>query len=417
MREKERRSNIHRRLIILSVVMSILITYFLLSPFLGNLFVGTSQSMTSSSVQSASRIDRGNYVYPYYVGLDALFNITSYNPQKAVSSFRKALARYPFHFYSWYGLARTYYEMNERERGNLLFDTMLDALTINDELAWNSGIFLFVKGENERGGMFLRKYLMLNSRGLKDVLDLCYRLNIGINSILFDVLDNRYEYYEPLLNYLAGRKELDDIEYVWNILPHDSVNKNVKLRLCDTAIRENRHELAATLWKSISVQKTGKGGVSNGDFEYDLAGGCFGWTVGKAGGMRTDIDRDFSVSGLKSFTVQFDGEHNPGIVILKQTIPVDGGSRYRLEAYMRTKDITTTNGLIYAVRGTGCRMKTVVSEQFTGTNRWRPMRIEFLTPDDCSAVTVALVREKSRKFNNKIGGTAWVDTVTLSKTE
>ena len=167
------------------------------------------------------------------------------------------------------------------ESYNKVYPTRLDALTINEELAWNSGIFLFVKGENERGGRFLRKYLMLNSRGLKDVLDLCYRLNIGINSILFDVLDNRHKFYEPLLNYLASRKKIDDIEYAWNMLPHDAVNKNVKLRLCDTAIREDRYELAATLWKSISVQTTGKGGVNNGDFEYDLAGGCFGWMVGR----------------------------------------------------------------------------------------------------------------------------------------
>jgi hypothetical protein len=414
MKKQGKRSNQHKLIIVFSLSCSLLYVTLLLTSLVGELLVEDTDNLDLPSVRRASTIDSGSFVYPYYIALDSLFSIGRYDLKDAEHHFRMALRRYPLHLYSWYGLARTYYETGNRDEGNLLFDQMLNAITINGELAWNSGIFLFVKGEGMRGSRFIAKYLRLTPGAFREVLDLCYRLDIGIRQIYFDVLDERPEYQERLMSYLADRKKIADIEFVWNTVSHDSLSGKVKVKACNSLINDGGHELAEDIWRNISVQKTKKT-INNSDFEYGIAGGCYGWHIGRAKGMRTYQDREISVSGMRSLRVEFDGNHNPGVTILRQIVPVDEDGHYSLDAYIRTKDITTTNGLYFSVYGFGCAMKARRSQVFTGTQRWKRVRIEFELPDECNAVMVRLSRDKSRKFNNKIGGTAWVDTVSIDK--
>lgn len=49
----------------------------------------------------------------------------------------------------------------------------------------------------------------------------------------------------------------------------------------------------------------------------------------------------------------------------------------------------------------------------TGANLWREIEMEFETPSECTAVSINVRRERSYKLDNKIGGTAWIDGISL----
>jgi hypothetical protein len=57
----------------------------------------------------------------------------------------------------------------------------------------------------------------------------------------------------------------------------------------------------------------------------------------------------------------------------------------------------------------------VYTEQLTGTNDWSQLEKTFKVPPDTNLIVVQLCRIPSEKFDNKIGGEAWVDTVSLTR--
>ena len=104
----------------------------------------------------------------------------------------------------------------------------------------------------------------------------------------------------------------------------------------------------------------------------------------------------------RAVRIHFEGKENVGFDHLSQTAVLPGAGRYALSARMKTEGITTNEGLRLAIPDLG-----VKSESMTGSNDWVTVRLEFEVRE-ARAVRVAVVREPSVKFDNKIEGTAWV---------
>jgi hypothetical protein len=51
----------------------------------------------------------------------------------------------------------------------------------------------------------------------------------------------------------------------------------------------------------------------------------------------------------------------------------------------------------------------------TGTIDWTSVQVAFTVSPDTNLVRVELFREPSWMFDNKIAGTAWIDTVELAR--
>jgi hypothetical protein len=129
--------------------------------------------------------------------------------------------------------------------------------------------------------------------------------------------------------------------------------------------------------------------------------------------VRIFRDHDIKKTGDASLSAHFDGNHNPDLSIIYEIVPVEPGKSYKLAGSVKTDKITTTNGIFFEVAGHRCEPFVKRSEPVTGTNLWKRMEIEFITPRDCKTVTVGARREKSVKFDNKIAGDVWIDSLSL----
>ncbi len=395
-----------------SVALSLIVAYLLVAPVLGKIIAGRGVVPAERSLAGASVIDFGNYEYPRDLGIYRLF---SADGEGAVVYFRKALRLYPLHLYTWFNLARTYYSMEEKEKARLLLEAVLKANRINRNLAWDAGVFLLARGELRRGAMFLGRYIDLDPGGYARVFDLLYRFGMTTEEMMSTLLERRPEAYGPFLRYLIRRKRLDDIQRAWQGLPHDQISDAEKIDLCNVFIRNGRYGFAQRVWDELRYDQRDTGIIHNGDFEQGLRKGCFGWVTGRAEGVRVYLQEEVSFSGRRAVAVSFDGEHNPGITLLRQVVPVEEGSSYLFTGYIRTEGITTTNGLFYELTGYRCRGPALRSAVFTGTNPWTEIRMEFTVPEGCEALLLSVKRARSRKFNNKIKGEAWVDSTALVK--
>ncbi|MEO8132275.1 MAG: hypothetical protein ABI822_34580, partial [Bryobacteraceae bacterium] len=58
---------------------------------------------------------------------------------------------------------------------------------------------------------------------------------------------------------------------------------------------------------------------------------------------------------------------------------------------------------------------TVKTEPLLGTADWRELSAAFCAEPKTNLVALSLVRQPSLKFDSKIKGTLWLDSVSLSK--
>ena len=146
--------------------------------------------------------------------------------------------------------------------------------------------------------------------------------------------------------------------------------------------------------------------VLNAGFERDLANVFFDWRITPREHVKVDRDQEVFQSGHSSLRIQFDGGENLDYSGVSQRVFLRPGV-YQLEAFVRTKDITTDEGV-------SLRVFNVQTEKLIGTNGWKRLEAKFALPTS-AAVQIQVVRHPSLRFDNKIAGTAWIDGASLRR--
>jgi hypothetical protein len=194
---------------------------------------------------------------------------------------------------------------------------------------------------------------------------------------------------EPYLERLISLGRIDEAESVWQDLERLGVVKRSEIEENDNLI-------------------------FNGDFEHPPLNAGFDW---RWSGV-TYLSVDFSASGAYhgthclriDFTVKRNDEYEP----VYQIVPVLPNHTYRLEAYVRSEDISSDTGPSLRVSDTQQpSFPDAISEMTVGTTIWHPVRLQFSTGPETQSVRLSIWRARGRVFPTEISGTFWVDAVSL----
>jgi hypothetical protein len=194
----------------------------------------------------------------------------------------------------------------------------------------------------------------------------------------------------------------------------------------DRLIDSGRIEEAVNVWQDLErlgIVKRPEANeddnlVFNGDFEQVPLNAGFDWRTVPA----TFLDVDFAAPGAYhgahclrvDFTVSRNDEYEPAY----QIVPVLPRHDYRLEAFVRSQDITSDTGPCLRVRDTQpAGFPDAVSPTTVGTTPWHPLRLSFSTGPKTRAVRLSFWRPRSRVFPTEISGTSWLDAVSLHGTD
>jgi hypothetical protein len=152
--------------------------------------------------------------------------------------------------------------------------------------------------------------------------------------------------------------------------------------------------------------------VFNGEFETEFTGSRFDWTVVAHDGV-TANRAAASPSGPWALRVQFDGEHNADFHHVSQSVDLKPG-QYRFEARLKTENVTTDKGVSLLLtdpeRGGTLNVET---EAVIGTTPWTKIEKRFTWTGPHRILEVRIVRHPSLKFDSKIKGTVWLDSVKI----
>ncbi len=146
-----------------------------------------------------------------------------------------------------------------------------------------------------------------------------------------------------------------------------------------------------------------------------MVNGGFGWRITHIEGADVSLDTEIVHSGSRSLLVHFDGKHNLEFAHVVQYVMVEPDTRYRFVAYTRSEGITTDSGPRIAVYDAYDRTAlAVATESVIGTTSWQEQKLEFRTGPRTKLLVVQVTRPASRKLDNQIAGSLWLDDFSLT---
>lgn len=267
--------------------------------------------------------------------------------------------------------------------------------------------------------------LALVSRSLRE--------GAGIDRSAFAVLDYRKVPMSDRLNALPDERSAEqhfqwllgqspdsaDVAASWDwMLSHKYASEALATRYVDFMIGNRNPAAAARGWtRYLACSGTGYDAgeaVFNGSFESKPTGNRFDWRISKADGVVADLDPSEHALGEQSLRLRFDGKKNVGDPGVQQAVYVEPG-RYRLRAWVRTKDVSTDQGVRFRIVSDSAPGVSVETDNLRGTMDWTPVAYEFDVPKGSELLRVAVTRKPSLKFDSNISGTAWIDAVSLTR--
>lgn len=254
-------------------------------------------------------------------------------------------------------------------------------------------------------------------------------------------LQNVFEYYESMdvrghdwldeavpdgeaartyLTYLIGSPVNRPIGGLWEWAERRGfTNDEIAVRYTDFLLQKSDVESAEHVWMK---HFSGRGYdcvesscVFNGDFEHEFTGGAFDWRFEGANGVKVERDPVTRYEGQYSLRIDFSANDNPDFQQITERIGIRPG-HYRLEGYVRTSGITSDQGIRLRVIG-AANAKNIQAETAAviGTEGWKRVMTDFEVPQEIRQVSVRVARRKSIRIDNQLTGTAWIDSLRLTK--
>src|SRR5690606_16393897 len=153
--------------------------------------------------------------------------------------------------------------------------------------------------------------------------------------------------------------------------------------------------------------------VWNGDFEVPLQRGRLDWQLIPGRGYKLEVVEGQRYQDSRGLVMTFDGTENVNFAGVRQTVILEPGQDYYYSFFARSEELSTEQGLYLESVDGVTRRSIHNSSQILGTTDWKQYPGSFSTSPDSGYVTVRLRRRPSRRIDNQLKGTAYVDSVSI----
>jgi hypothetical protein len=335
-----------------------------------------------------------------------------------LASLKEALRQDSASPYRWCDLADGFLEEGQNQEARYCFDEAR-ALGPNIPPIWLRAMFFYLQGQETAAALDSSARVLKVVPDYDEVIFNYYdRFVPTVAEVLPHLGDNGragQAYFIHLLK--SGTTEDAAITWAW-LRDRSFAKDQLAVGYLDFLLRHRKSGEAVKVWASYLAARRGDypdpNLIFNGDFENKPTGAALDWRITPIPGVDTDRDGRCARNGAYSLHMAFHGTENVDYRHTAQTVCVRPGE-YCFRAFVRSRDLTTDEGLRFHIFDpeSGTRLD-VYTEQLTGTNDWTQLEKTLTVPPGANLVVVQLRRLPSEKFDNKIGGEAWVDAVSLS---
>ena len=392
--------------------------------------VGTyeARQSTPAALEKAVRWDPanpGNY--------DALATLTHLyadreDPAAVVRLSRTAVQASPMQADYWADLGSAYEWAGRSEDALRCFERARDLFPLSPDLNWRLANFYVRDGKTGLAEVALQRALLGNPELRQPAFALGWGATSDNQELLAHMIPAQADVLLSYLDFLITTKRIKAANQTWARLLDLHLVFPVRdaFPYLDALIYANEPEQLEQAWTAMVERFPAQlrprvaypNRIVNGGFEFEILNGGLDWRVVPTPGAAVRVDSLNFFDGVHSLRIQFDAKHNLDYGNVAQYVPVHPGTLYRFSAYMRVEGITTDSGPRFQIYDAAQPSKLFLStENLVGSSSWSPERLEFTTGPETRLLVVRLARPVSRKFDNLIGGTVWIDQISLSSAE
>ncbi|MFQ5926907.1 MAG: tetratricopeptide repeat protein [Terriglobia bacterium] len=383
---------------------------------------------TPERLRQAIRFDPGNPMY-----YAALARVTQYSPEggdleEVIRLYEQATRLSPHRASYWAELAGAYELAGRLEPAAAAYARAQHLFPNSPDINWQVGNFYLRSGKTREALAAFQKVLLGDPQLRQQAFDLAWRATEDTELILAEMIPAQTEIYFQYLNYLIGKQRIDAASAAWSHLLtlNLAFAPRAAFPYLDALIRYERVDELVAAWAAVAERnpvqfrrsRFNRDLCTNGDFESEILNGGLGWRVTPVEGVVASVDSLTFFDGTHALKIRFDGTRNLDYRHVMQYVPVKPNTLYRFMGYMRIQDITTNSGprfQLYDPYDTSRLFLT--TENLVGTTNWSPQQLEFKTSPETRLLVIRVARPPSRKFDNLIAGSVWLDRLSLTPVE
>jgi hypothetical protein len=371
----------------------------------------------------AAQLEPDNADYWYRLGRYRQFDFAAADLSQAISYYRRAVALNPHSAGYWMDLASAYEATGQNEQALAAFERAKASHPISADVAWRYGNFLLRAGNVPEAFVEIRHAVETNPKLLSLAVTTAWQATQDIQRVLSGIIPTTSGACLDAVDALAADHEAAPALVVWNrmIALGQPFELRRALPLVEELVLQDQEKEAWQVWRQALTGSGNKAPdaetgerITDGGFESDPPQGGFGWHLDPMEGADYAVDDATRHSGGRALRVRFDGSANFDFRQVWQLVFVEPNRQYRFSAYVRVQGISTESGLRFFIRSPRPSGFTEIeTTNLLGTQPWSLQQVDFTTGPQTRLLEIVLRREPSRKLDNKLRGTVWVDDVSL----
>lgn len=338
--------------------------------------------------------------------------------QQAIAVFREVLQRDAQDPYRWDDLGDAFLKAGQKENARYCFGQVLVLAPHTAHFLLRVADFHFQIGENQLALPITARILALIPDYDSTIFGEYIQFVGRTEDVLAFGLPEDRRAAKSWLQFLMQAGRLGDAQRTWDwVAGHRYADSTLAGEYVEFLTRQSHPDMAASAWAQYMGPHADDYDKStylfNGDFESEFAPSPFDWSVARTEGVEVTRDCTTASSGKCSLRISFAGTQNLGFAAASQLAFVRPGT-YRFHACIRTEALTTDQGIRFRISDAEvpARLDEVFG-QFTGSSSWSEVSHELVVPPETRLLVIQAIRHPSLKFDNKIGGVAWIDALKL----
>jgi len=340
--------------------------------------------------------------------------------QKSLTEYEKATALAPHDYRLWFALGKARERGGDAVGAELALKKAVELAPSYSRLRWAYGNIILRQGKTAEAFAEMRQAAEGEKTFINPLVATAWQIFDGdITQVKQSVGDStQINFVLPL--FLAKQNRFDEAFAIWDSLPAE-VKK--------TTFTENGEEFfkqlieakkyrdalrVKTQIRESDTENFAVGVISNGGFETDIKPNAdiFGWQI--ADGVQPQIGFDViqKQGGNQSLVIVFNSPNGQDFRSLSQTVVVESGKNYGLEAVFKS-NLKTTATLKWEIVDVADGKVLAATEAIAASAEWTSLKADFTVPENTQAVIIRLAREVCKTTACPISGKIWFDDFNL----
>ena len=338
----------------------------------------------------------------------------------ALKEFERALILDPASAYRWADVAESMQQVQRTDNAKYCFQRAVEAAPNNPAILFCAANFYFQIAEYPRMMGYLSAILRNPDLvGYYTPAFLTYaRSGIPTAEILNKGIPPAAMAAQAFLRFSLEGGQVDDAEITWKWMADRSLlDEKTAIEYVNFLIKKKQEQRAADAWGEFNRNQMPNylrtNWIFDGGFEAEPSASPLDWHISSTGDVQSKRVSDTAHDGRWSFEIVFNGTSNVDYHLYQETVLKPG--KWRLQGFIRTEGLTTDEGLFLRIYDYLRPSRLYISSSaLTGTHDWTRVDREFEIGPETKLVLIEVTRKPSMKFDNKIAGNAWVDSLELS---